>query len=53
MNKSKPSKSTYVTVAIPDELHGEVRAKAVKQHMTWPAVVAQAMALWLAQQNAA
>ena len=53
MTKLKQANSTYVTVAIPDELHGEVRARAVRQHMTWPTVVAQAMALWLAQQNAA
>jgi hypothetical protein len=47
MNKPKPSNSTYITVAIPEELHGEVRAKAVRQHMTWPTVIAEAMQLWL------
>jgi predicted transcriptional regulator len=43
--------TTWVTVPLDDALHGEVRAIAVKAHLTWPAVVAQAMRLWLAQQQ--
>jgi len=44
--------ATWVTVPVNNELHGEVRAQAVRQHKDWPVVVAEAMQLWLSAQAA-
>lgn len=50
MNESKPN-AKWVTVALNDDLHGEVRSQAVRQHKDWSTVVTEAMALWLAAQR--
>lgn len=51
-NISKKSKVTkWVTVAMNDDLHGEVRSLAVRQHKLWPTVVSEAMQLWLDAQK--
>lgn len=49
--KSKAATSTWVTVAMNDDLHGEVRSQAVRQHKLWPTVVSEAMQLWLDAQK--
>jgi|HubBroStandDraft_2_1064218.scaffolds.fasta_scaffold1825480_1 hypothetical protein len=46
--RSRPN-ATWVTVSLSDDLHGDVRALAVKQHKDWPTVVAEAMRLWVAE----
>jgi hypothetical protein len=43
--------ATWVTVPVDNELHGEVRAQAVRQHKDWTVVVAEAMKLWLSAQS--
>ena len=48
--KSTPS-ARWVTVAMNDVLHGEVRSQAVRQHKDWPTVVSEAMTLWLDAQK--
>ncbi|MFO0671415.1 MAG: hypothetical protein U0235_17585 [Polyangiaceae bacterium] len=47
--KTRPQPETkWVTVPIANNLHGQVRSLAVRQHKGWPAVCAEALQLWLA-----
>ena len=46
--KDKRKNTTWISVPIDETLHGDVRVAAVKAQVTWPAVVAEALRLWLA-----
>lgn len=48
-----PSETKWVTVPIANNLHGDVRSVAVRQHKDWPAVCGEALRLWLAAQETA
>jgi hypothetical protein len=48
--KKKTQKTRWVSVPLSDRLHEEVRARAVRRHMAWPDIIAEAVALWLAAQ---
>lgn len=48
----RPEGTIWVTVPVNQELHGDVRAAAVRRHLDWPDVFAEAMRLWLAHSAA-
>ncbi len=50
-SKNTGSKTTWVSVPVDDAVHGEVRVHALRQRKGLPAVVEEAMKLWLAAQN--
>ena len=52
MTVTKPNPRTmWITVAIDMDVHGEIRAKAVRARKTWPVVIAEALTLWLANEQ--
>ena len=48
--KKKTQKTRWVSVPLNERLHEEVRARAVRRHMAWPDIIAEAVALWLTAQ---
>jgi hypothetical protein len=46
----KKMRTRWVSVPLNDRLHEEVRARAVRRRMSWPDIIAEAIALWLTAQ---
>jgi hypothetical protein len=49
--KRTQSKTRWISVPLDDRLHEEVRAQAVRRHMAWPDIIAEAVGLWLSAQT--
>jgi hypothetical protein len=43
--KKKMQKTRWVSVPLSDRLDEEVRARAVRRHMAWPDIIAEAVAM--------
>ena len=50
--KKKHNKTRWVSVPLDDQLHEEVRARAVRRRMTWPDIIAEAIGRSLTEPRA-